>query len=1076
MLEFICGAAGSGKTDEVYRRAMADAALGKSVYILVPEQYSMYAEQELLSRLGFSAQNKIQILTFSRLSNLIFSKLGPLRSRYIDKAGKHLMACRAIQLSSKELTVFSGSASKPGFAKVIVSAISEFKRYGISPSSLKSAAEKIDDAMLRLKLLDLAVIYKKFDELVSKEYSNAEDSLSVAVPKIPECEFLSGSVYVNFFRSFTPIEYKALEELMKICDLCIVLCTNTLSEKSMVFSSQVATIKKLSSMADSLGIKKQAPVFLAEKNDEIPSDLKFLRENYFSYKAAPFSKEPESIFISRPGNFYNEVHQCAQTICRLCRTEGYSFNDFLILTGDIKNYELILPSIFEEYNIKFFLDKKIQLTESPLLGMLTAVLEISAYGFSYERIMTIIRSGFWEISLDEADIFENYILAANPSHAAWNSPNPWDFNPDRHTFDMDTINLIKEKTVNKIQKYMGLFSGKKTIGDICQNFCDWLNTLDIHMTVSKKIDRFRESGQIERSEQLYRVWNSFVSVINQISQCMPDVPATFTDFFELFSATCGELSVGMVPPTRDKVLISEIDHFRSTGAKVVMVLGAVDKIFPGSAPAEGIISDSDRTRLCEIGLTLAPDAFNRQKENLFLIYSVLTTATEKLFLFSPISDRDGKSLGSSEITNRISKQLFPLLKTTTEVPEIDQIEGKEHTFVELSARLFEADWDISRLNPLWQKVYEYFERDASFNKRLKDLESMHRRRNIKNEISKQTAKKLYGEPLVLSVSKLERYNSCAFSFFMQYGLFAKERLVGGLKATDTGTLLHSVLCDYFKANKDSDFSQIERSTCFEDISRLVDNASASDDSSALRQSNFYSYMMLRIKNIAASTAWKLVKFYENSDFRPSGFEVSFGRSKELPPYKIESENNEVFLEGFIDKIDSANIDGTQYLCITDYKSSEKGFDSRLIDAGITIQPLLYANAVTKNAENAETAGVMYMQMTDPLLKFNQIPQDDQWDAAMNGEIKNHGIFLDDPKVINGLDKNADDKNAIHYVNCDTKSRLAKEIFDQKFKDAEKRASETANNICEGIIEPNPPKIPGFDPCIYCPFGDICRED
>lgn len=1076
MLEFLCGAAGSGKTEEIYKRAQADSAAGKTVFILVPDQYSMFAERELISRLGLSSQNKIQILTFSRLSNMIFSKFGPLRTGYIDKAGKYLMACRAIQLTAAELKFFVRNVNQPGFSGLIVSVISEFKRYGATPDSLLAAAEKTNDAVLAMKLWDFATIYRKFDELVTAEYSNAEDSLAIAAPKISECDFISGSVYVNFFKSFTPTEYYALTEIMKKADLCIALCCDTLSESSALFSAQAHTYSSLMQIAEALGINAKKPIFLTEEKRFLNNaELRHIKDNFFSHKTLPFKGKPASVHIYNPDNRYAEVTECARLVRRLCRTGGYSFNDILILTGSMADYELLIPSVFDEFDINCFLDRKIKLTESPLMRMIIAVFEILAYGFSYERVMTIIRSGFWNISRDEADILENYILAADISHKQWNSTKPWTYNPHPSAFDMEFINAAKEKVIAPVLELKEMFCGRKTVGEICKNLCIWFNSMALHETVSARIDEYINTDRAELANQLHRMWNSFVSVINQLSSCMYDTPASFTQFYELFTAACSELTVGIIPPTLDKVMISEASRFRSTGEKIVIVLGVCDSAFPKSYMAEGLITDEERLSLAEAGFTLAPDAYNRQKEEQFLIYSVLTTANEQLYLFSPANDRDGKALGSSSVIKRI-KALFPEIEVNKGSSEFDSIEGRENTFFELCARLFEVGFEPAALKPLWQKAYGFFKENAKYAARLEQFEKMHARKGIPPKISKKTAQLLYGSPLTLSVSKLEKYNSCAFSFFMRYGLFAEERLLGGLKATDTGTILHSVLCDYFKANKDADFGKITRNECFDDIAALIDTAAENSKSSPFAASNFYNYMMLRLKSIASSTAWKLVKFYEQSDFRPVGFEISFGKHGSLPAYEISAQHGSVYLEGFIDRIDSASLNGRTYINITDYKSSEKRIDPAMVDAGITIQPLIYANAATRQTENAQPAAMMYMQMNDPILKCDQPPSEHEWEAGMNNKIKIHGIFLDEPEVILAIDKNPDDKNSIHYINCDKKSRLTQSSMVLKLRGAEECAAKTADSILDGKIDAAPPLLPGFDPCAYCPYSSVCREE
>ncbi len=1078
MLEFLLGTEDRAKIKEIYRRAKADSSLEKSVFILVPEQYSMYAEQELVSTLGLSAQNKIQILTFSRLANMIFSKLGPLRTEYIDKAGKYLLACRALQLCKNELKFFSRNASQPGFSSLIVSLISEFKRYGVTPNQLSNTAAGLDNPVLSAKLSELALIYEKFNSLVDENFSNAEDNLTLALSKIPQADFLTGTLYISYFRSFTPVEYEVLGALLPKMDICISLCCDTLSEESTLFAPQVSSYRHLSELAQNLGVEIKKPQLAVNNEQFRTNELEHLKNNYFEYTPKEYEKSPQSLHIVRPQNYYAEVTCAARIIKRLCRTKGYKLNDFLILTGSLENYELILPSVFEEFDINCFLDQKVRLAESPLMRMVISLLEISAFGFSYERIMTILRSGFWNISKSQCDVFENYILAADITHRQWNSIDPWSYNPDKRQFDLEEINQIKKESFDPILNFTALFHGRKTVGEIADKLCIWLNSLSVHQTVSNKIEDFRQKGDIQSSQQLTRVWNSFVAVVNRIADCIGDTPATFTEFYEFFTSSIAELTVGIVPPTRDKVIVSEVSRFRSTGAKVVLVLGVCDKVFPKSHSSEGILSDNERNLLSEAGLVLAPDSFAKQKEEQFLVYSVFSTPSDELYLLSPIGDREGKSLGTSEVVKRIKADIFPNLQYEDEDTELDLIEGRNHTFYELCAKLFECSFNIERLAPIWQSVYRCFKEDCEYSKKLTHFCNMYTLSAEPPAITKALAKKLYGEPFSAGVSKLEKYNSCAFSFFMKYGLLAEERLLGGLKATDTGSILHDVLCNYFKdkSQRNTDYSKITRSECFDEITRLVNSFAQNSDNTHFVSSNYYGYMLMRLKSIATATAWKLVRFYSKSKFRPAGFEVSFGKNAELPPYLLDTDEGQVELKGFIDRIDSAKIGETEYVAITDYKSSEKRIDPQMIDAGVTLQPLIYANAVTNGDSNKKAAAMMYLQMNDPILKFDLPPTDTQWEASMSDGLKTHGLFLGESDVLLALDPEIDEKSATHYINCDVKSRLSKEYFEKRLKDAGECAKTTAEKILSGEIKPSVPNIPGFDPCSYCPYKSICKEN
>ena len=1071
MLEFICGAGSCGKSEIIYERAIKDAESGKTVYILVPEQYSMYAEKEMISRMGLSAQDKIQILTFSRLCNMIFARKGPLRMKYADNAGKHMLMRKAINRAEKELTVLRSNARQHGFAKITAAMVSEFKRYGVTHEILKETAEKLQNERLKLKLTDLSAIYERFDEIIEEGYSNAEDNLSLIAPKIADCEFISGIFYIDFFRSFTPIEYAVLSEIMKKADMCVSLCTDKIEGESIVFSSQIYTYSKLRKIAEHLNVEIGETRFEDGNGFKSAIEIEHLKKNYFLTIPEVFEEKISAVNIYRPDNFYAEVTDCAQLIIKLCREEGYELNDFLVLTGSMENYENLIPPIFEEFGIKYFLDRKAKLTETSFMRAIISVLEILAFGFSYERVMTIVKSGYFECLKEDADMFENYVLATGIGHRQWNSREEWEYNPDKKIFNIETVNNVRKSVIDVILDFKEMFSGRKTVRDICDRLGTWLERQNLPQRVEGKINKFTDCGQIEYAEKLRQTWNNFVSVVAQMSECMGSDSVTFLEFYEIFTSACAELTVGIVPPTQDKVIISEVSHFRSTGNKVVIVLGVNDGVFPKDYLSEGIISDAERMELMDAGIELAPDAYNRQKEEQFLIYSVFATAIEKLYIFSPLNDRDGKSLGVSEILQRIKDKIFPNLNYGESV----FFEGREHIFNALLSEVLRCGCDFNRLEGVWKTAYSYFIKNEFFSEKLKKIEEMQNSKNQREQMSKEMAELLYGQPLVLSVSKLEKYNSCAFAFFMRYGLIANNRLMGKFEAKDMGTVIHAALCEYFKNKKEKniEYENISRAECENEISELVEKHTA--DEKVYLGYCFHNYIKMRMKSIAAATAWKMVRFYSQSELRPKAFEVGFGRRWELPPFEIETENTKAFLEGFVDRVDEMTVNGKKYVAITDYKSSEKKLTAELAEAGVRFQPLVYANAICSSGEDMHPAAMFYMHMNDPILRFDKTPTEDELEKKMFDGIKIQGIMLSESDVAEKIEPEKENKKEPKFISCEKDSRLDEKDMEKWIKGAEEKAKETAEKIIRGEIEIKPTIMPGFNACDYCEYRSICSD-
>ena len=106
MLRFILGTDSEARREIVYADIKKRLQDNKMSWVLVPEQFSLFAEKELIQRFGLPAQKNIKVLTFSGLCNMVFQKSGPLRMRYIDGAGKHIIVVQAMELVKDKLTIF----------------------------------------------------------------------------------------------------------------------------------------------------------------------------------------------------------------------------------------------------------------------------------------------------------------------------------------------------------------------------------------------------------------------------------------------------------------------------------------------------------------------------------------------------------------------------------------------------------------------------------------------------------------------------------------------------------------------------------------------------------------------------------------------------------------------------------------------------------------------------------------------------------------------------------------------------------------------------------------------------------
>ena len=1075
MLNIIYGLENSERDALAYSRIESAVKEGKRAWILVPEQFSMFSEKDIIKRFGISAQTQIKVITFSRLCNLVFSQVGPLRMKYIDGAGKQIIAARTLRALKGRAGVLERSFKRRGFSSTMVDLISEFKRYGVSADMLGSVTDGIENTELCEKLKALSLAYKTFDDFLEAQAADAEDNLSLVLERIKDCDILSGELFIMHFRTFTPVETRVIGELMRIMDVCAVMCCDGVEKSSALFAPVAQTCKNLCEIAEEMGVSVQNPIEAKAVTGNM--ELDHLAENYFSPRPKTYAGSVECVNIFELASEYREVEAAADLILKLCREEGRKFSDFLVLARNTEGYNRIMPAIFASRGIDVFLDTRRSILTKPLVIMICSAIDILAYGYSYDRVMSIARSGFCRLCDDEIDMFENYLLATEPSYAMW-AKESWEYCPD--DYDIEVINRARSEITEFINAIENSLSGRKTAGEICSAILSALGQIQAEERTAELCNTYAEGGMPYLAEECRGVWNGTIAILSQISALMDNENITWKDFGELFKSACGGISVGLTPQTQGSVVFSQIDRFRTSNTPVVIVLGMTEGVFPLSHTAEGILSDAEREELLKSGIRLAPSASAKQHEEQLLIYSVLTAAKDKLYLFCPMNASDGKALEPSPIIKNIRTKIFPEISVYNPDTSGDILrgaEGKEAAFEVLCSLLAECGGDAEKLSSAAKEVYNYFKSDDGYAERLGRIADIMTAKEPE-KISREAVEAIYGKTIMLSASKLEKYNACAFSYFMSYGLLASERERAGIEPRSTGSIQHAALYEYFSRLKaeNADYAGITKEQCFADVYEIVKREATKSTELLYESSSYYKYVVTRMQGIAARCAWEVVKFYRSSLFRPMGFEIEIKSDGEIPMIAIRDNSGKKIaaVRGIIDRADVAEINGKKYISVIDYKSSKKTLDERLAEAGVNIQPLLYSDIVC-NRMQASPAAMLYMQMTDPIVDAARLKDisEAEIEKATNGEITLGGWLNDDADVVAGYSRGGE--NGEKYTPKGRAALIGEAELKRRISVANKKIQESAIGIYEGNIKAEPYIDKNYDACRYCIFGGLCNN-
>lgn len=430
-LQFVLGSAGSGKSGYVFRKTVKEAQknLKKNYYVVVPEQFTMQTQRELVRLQEKNSIMNIDVVSFQRLAYRIFDELGKTNMAVLEETGKNLVLRKVAEERMDDLCVMQGNMKKMGYISEVKSLISELTQYNIDPDTLETFIEEQNmPPAFSYKLQDILTMYRGFRSAISGMYITAEEVLEAFCDMAEESKLLQDAVLVfDGFTGFTPIQNNVLYRLMGIVSDIYVTVTIDPAEDiysyhdmQELFAMSKKTVASLMKMAEEKHFEVTEPVVLknpkADRFREAPV-LRFLEQNLFrtrhhSYEKKDEKEIKEGIEILSLPNPRRELQYAAEEIARLVHTGAYRYRDFAIISGAIEEYGSYVPQIMEEFGIPFFLDTTKNILLHPFLEFVRSLLQVIEDNFSEEAMFRYLRCGLSQISEDEIDLLENYVLAA----------------------------------------------------------------------------------------------------------------------------------------------------------------------------------------------------------------------------------------------------------------------------------------------------------------------------------------------------------------------------------------------------------------------------------------------------------------------------------------------------------------------------------------------------------------------------------------------------------------------------------------------------------------------------------------
>lgn len=634
-----------------------------------------------------------------------------------------------------------------------------------------------------------------------------------------------------------------------------------------------------------------------------------------------------------------------------------------------------------------------------------------------------------------------------------------------------------------------------------------------------------------KNEENIEAWNLIVDVLAEISNVFKNQKMNFDEYSKILKTALQSKEIGQIPSSQDAVIVGAVNRTKTHKVKAVFIIGVNDGVFPSKISSEGFFNDKDRENLKKENFELAKGTIEKMYEENFNIYKALTTAEEKLFISYSSSDTDSKALRKSLLISKI-KRIFPKIKECSKNSEKDiandqannqlneeannQPNAQENEkMMNLKENILTIDSTFLKLleninNKEWAEVYEWYKNNEK--EKLQSAVEGLNYTNLPQRIEKENIEKLYGNNMKTSVSKLETYMSCPFSYYLKYGLKINEKEKLEIKTIDTGSFMHEVIDEFFKRlnqdfendgnveeignienieNKDNENIKEKNIDNIEekDIEKLVDIIinEKLENASKFNQTAKYRVLVQRLKRVITISLKFIIQTLKESKFKVLGTEVKFDNDKDskYPPIEMKLENGKtVSIIGKIDRIDIAKMPDGKYIRIIDYKSSTKDIDLNKFIAGLQLQLITYVDATCKN-ENAIPAGALYFSLLEPKIAQRNASKE-EIEEILRKNYRMNGLILANVNVIKAMDTKLDDGKSdiipVSLKNGQINDRSSSTVTQEEFESLQKYAVKLIKQISKQILSGNIDLKPYYNvkgkttPCKYCAYKSICQFD
>lgn len=1019
-VRFIIGRAGTGKTRRCFDRIVASVRqdpMGKPILWIVPKQATFQAERELTIELGAFA--RVRVFSFERLGDAVLAECGGTAAPAVTAYGRQMILGWLLRNMQDQLEFFQRVAGKPGLAVKLDATFVELERHGKTPVDLQNVYDQLESPQTALgqKIADLKKIYSAYLNYLGQDRLDPHRRLQEVLLRMEGCRLLNGAhIYIDGFLDYRDYERRMIAGIAKTCaEMEITVLADPASklfsnphllpdDEGLFHRTESAYRQLFFALADE-NINVDPPVRLTQPLRFGSGVLKQIEQEFFDIGPVFSSDDASDDLTFRECPDRRSEAMAAAQLARDFVKGGHRFRDVLVLCRNIDDYADLLDAAFAEYGIPCFIDRRRRVNHHPLLQLLQASLDIVEHAWPHDAVMTAVKTGLLNLTVDQADELENYVLLHRiRGGAAWKSEDSWLYKLSSALRDEDdplgpeeenaarsadhlrrtvsgplaVLETAMQAIPNKFQP--STVEGPEheapaqpaqatprsltalTVRQRVRAIFDFFESLAIRNTLGQWMTSAENAGDLEQRSEHEQVWNRLTELFDEMVDVLGDQQVSLTDFTDILNAGLASFDLALTPPTVDQVLVGQVDRTRSGSTTATILVGLNEGQFPGVAQEDSILSDAERGELNGQELHIEDDSQRKRADENLLAYIAMTRSSRHLMLLRSITSDDGNETTPS-LYWRDLRAFFP------EAPLCNPGDGPATIGTEAQLIQHLMTWirngaASSKTN---ENLYDWLRTtcgpaDPNAATRTNPNRQTPTSSNIQRtwsalrydntaELAGPTAEALFRQPLAMSISQLEAFAACPFKFFLRYGLSLEIRREEDPTAMDLGNVYHKTLERIISTTlrEKLDWASIPQGQIDELIRDCTHQVGSHLCEELMMSSARNRHLLGRIADNLQKVAASQQAAARRGEFRPAFAELCFGAGPDSPSVDLTTPNqNHIQLRGKIDRVDINRADGA--FSVIDYKTSSHKLDLYQVSSGLSLQLLVYMLVLREYAE------------------------------------------------------------------------------------------------------------------------------